>query len=52
MVAVGVGHEGELFVVFDEFVDEFFSSLVVDIVVTGVVDDEEVTFEVGGVRDG
>ncbi len=52
VVAVGVGHERELLVVFDEFVDEFFGPLVVDVVVTRAVDDEKVAFEVGGVCDG
>jgi hypothetical protein len=45
VVAIGIGHHGEGFVVSDEFVDELFDALVVDVVVAGAVDEEEVALE-------
>ncbi len=51
MPAIGVGHHGEELVVNDELVDQRFGALIVDVVVTGAVDDEQIAFEMLGKCD-
>lgn len=42
---VGIGHHGEVFVVFDQLIDQPLEALVMDIVVCGPMDDQEVSFK-------
>lgn len=48
---VGIGHHGEVFVVFDQLVDQPFEALVMDIVVSCPVDNQQISFKIVGVSD-
>ena len=52
MIAVRIGHDGEWFVMRHKLVDELLGALVVHIVVAGAVDDEQVSLQPLGMRDG
>ena len=52
MRAIRVGHHRETFVGGDQGVHESFRVLVVDIVVSRAVDDEQIALELVGERDG
>ena len=49
--SVGIRHHGEMFVVLDEFIDQTLEALVMDIIVCGPMDDQEVSLQPVGVRD-
>ena len=52
VVAVRVGHDGEGLVQHHELVDELFDTLVVHVVVSGAVDDEQMPLQLPGMCDG
>ena len=46
MGAVGIGHEFELPVVLDQLVEQHFFALIVDVVIAGAVEDQQVALQV------
>ena len=50
--AVGVRHHGEMLIVSDEFVDQPFRALVMAVVVARAMDQEQISPELAGIRDG
>ena len=50
--AIGVGHDRELSAVLDQAVDQGFGALVVTVVVSGTVDDQQFVLQVLSIRDG
>jgi hypothetical protein len=52
VAAVGVSHHVELLALGDQLVDQQLDALVMDVVVTRTVDQEEVALEASGVVDG
>jgi len=51
MGAIGIDHEGELFVLGDEFIHQSLAVLVMGVVVAGAIDEEEISFELVSVDD-
>lgn len=46
---VWIRHEGENFIVFDQFVDQHFSIAVMNIVIARAVDKQEIAFQISGI---